>query len=203
LDALRRDAARMVGDPRSVLLCFTCDPYQPLERDHRLTRRALAILGEFRLRPLVLTKAGMLAREDVSLFAAVGAEVGVTLLFDDERSRAMWEPNAAPIDERVDLLRACRAAGVRTWVSVEPVIAPDQALRVIERLTSEALVDRVKVGRWNHDARARAIDWPSFVEQTSRLLEAWGGSYYLKDELWASATHEQRKRLAKERWAVA
>ena len=59
------------------------------------------------------------------------------------------------------MLKAAHEAGVRTWVSLEPVIDTAQALAVIQ----EALpyVDFWKVGKLNHmKAVEEKIDWPKF-----------------------------------------
>ena len=45
LKLLEKDAHSLRDDNREILFCFLSDPYQPLERTERLTRRALEIVG--------------------------------------------------------------------------------------------------------------------------------------------------------------
>src|SRR3990167_3742067 len=37
---LEADCKKLAGCKDRVLLCFTCDPYQPIDDEHQLTRRA-------------------------------------------------------------------------------------------------------------------------------------------------------------------
>ena len=54
--------------------------------------------------------------------------------------------------------------------------------KYLQRLATP-VVDTFKVGRWNHDARANAIDWRAFAQQAERLLQQLGARYTLKDDL--------------------
>jgi DNA repair photolyase len=173
LDALRSDARSMHGDPRPVLLCFTCDPYEPLEEVHHLTRQAIRILAAADLRPRILTKNGRLAMPDMQALAAAGADFGVSLSWDDEERRCEWEPGAGTLADRHAALAAAEAAGCRTWVSVEPVIDPDQALLVIERVAGH--VDALMVGKINHSPEAeKAVDWGRCAGAVVSLCESAG-----------------------------
>ena len=186
LRALEKDARGLSGDERPILLSFTSDPYQELERSARLTQRALDIMLGYQLRVRLLTKNPALALElDADLLGAGKVEFGTTILFVDDAKRALWEPFAPTTESRMKALEAAHEMGLKTWVSLEPVIDPAEALCVIERLTNS--VDVWKVGRWNHDARANAIDWASFTEAALELLTKVGARYYIKDELWRSA----------------
>jgi len=44
LAQLEKDCRKMAGDPRDILLNFTCDPYQPETVEKGVTREALLIL---------------------------------------------------------------------------------------------------------------------------------------------------------------
>jgi len=127
-----------------------------------------------------------------------GVEFGQTILFCRERDRRRWEPNASTVRERFEAASTAHAAGVRTWVSVEPVIDPEQALYVIGGMS--AVVDVWKVGKLNHDAeREKAIDWRDFLRRALEKLELQGAEYYIKDHLWAFADEGIRARWPKER----
>lgn len=58
LKRLEKDAKKIQGDPRTILLCFTCDPYQSFEAAE-ITHEALLILEAYGLMATVLTKAGL------------------------------------------------------------------------------------------------------------------------------------------------
>ena len=163
-----------------VLFCFTCDPYAPLEADMLITQKALRILGEAGIRTRVLTKNGSLARRDFSLMKQYGVEFGVTICFDSENMRAQWEPNAGSIAGRMNALAEAHGLGIKTWVSVEPVIEPKAALRAMELCREH--VDRFAVGKLNH--AKSDVDWTAFLRDTLDQFAAWDCGYYIKDALW-------------------
>jgi DNA repair photolyase len=133
----------------------------------------------------VLTKNPMLALElDSDCLKWANVEFGSTILFADDAKRAIWESGAPSIESRISAMRAARSMGLRTWVSLEPVIDPTEALAVIEALGDS--VDVWKVGRWNHDKRANSIDWKSFLASALEILHRAKAAYYIKDELWRS-----------------
>lgn len=182
LDQLERDAESMAGDPRQILLSFTSDPYQPIETEEKLTRRALAILHKYDLRATVLTKGGMLACRDFDILSwGAHNEFAVTLTTDDPDESLAWEPGAAPPGERLESLRRAHAMGIRTWVSFEPVINPDAVYRLLE--ASLDYVDLYKVGKLNYHKLAGTIDWRGFREKITELLERAGKPYIIKKDL--------------------
>jgi hypothetical protein len=194
---LKRDAKKLAGDPRPVLLCFTCDPYQPIESGLELTRRAIEILGENRMKIRVLTKNGALATRDFDLFKKYGVEFGQTIIWSRDSDRAIWEPRASSIDTRIGAAKSARELGIPTWISLEPVIHPGQALAVMDWIAND--IDVWKIGKWNHDKSAAAIDWRKFLFDCLTRLENLPCGYYIKDALWAFADDEIRARWPKER----
>ena len=61
------------------------------------------------------------------------------------------------------------------------MIDPEQSRHLIE--LSAPYVDLFKVGKWNHDSRGAAIDWPKFACDAVALLESLGKKYYIKKDL--------------------
>lgn len=180
LDALRRDVVALRGDPLHVLLCFTCDPYQRIDKEHRLTRQAIKIIKAADMHFEVLTKGGWKAERDFDLYGP-GDRFATTLTFSDMFESAEWEPLAATPINRIGTIREAKERGIETWVSLEPVIDPLQSLELI-RITCE-WVDNYKVGKWNHDKRAADIDWKRFGHEAVNLLEKLGKKYYIKEDL--------------------
>lgn len=176
---LEKDAPAYRG--REVLLCFMSDPYQPFEESGNYTGRALEILVRHGVRPVILTKSGGLATRDFELLRCGSGRYGATLTMDNAADSQEFEPGAAFPDERMRTLEAAHAYGIPTWVSMEPVIDPAQTLNLIRE--TAGFVDLYKVGRWNYDKRANAIDWKAFGEEAVALLTALGKPYYVKHDL--------------------
>lgn len=183
LRLLEKDAQKLKGDPRSILFCFLCDPYQPIERSERLTHHALEIMVKYRLNNQLLTKGcADLILEDLDLMKNAQTQLGITLCFTDDNLRQQWEPNASKVSDRLNILKTAHKGGIFTWVSLEPVIDPTQALKVIK--TANKYVDFWKIGKLNHMKRyERSVDWGKFLFDAKLLLNKLDAKYYIKKDL--------------------
>ena len=97
----------------TVWLSSVCDPYQPLEAKHRLTRLCLEALVESGFPVNIQSKSVLLLR-DADLMAGIRElEAGFTIATDDVRTARLCEPFASSPAERAKALRALRARGSR------------------------------------------------------------------------------------------
>jgi len=200
LDRLKHDLAAHGRPVAPILLSFTSDPYQPAESVHGLTRDVISLLESHECSIRLLTKAPSLAmHRDGQLLAEAMVDCGTSLSWTRESDRCHWEPNAATIVERLDYLRWARDAGLPTWVSVEPVIDPDQAIDVIRLCGS--FVDMIHVGRWNHDRRANEIDYGAFLRRSLSALSQLPCDYRIKDALWRHRDLRLEREFPRSRFA--
>jgi DNA repair photolyase len=177
---LKNDALKLKGDPREILLSFVTDPYQPDEMDLCLTRQAIQILMNHDLYFTILTKGGMRAERDFDLLAEYDkARFGTTVVFTSQADADKWEPYAPSIDDRIIAIKHAHDRGIKTWVSLEPVIDPKQALGLIREL--HPIVDHWKIGKLNY--RNLPVDWIAFRGEVQALLNSLGADYYLKRSL--------------------
>lgn len=183
LEALEREAPKYAGDPREVLLSFTSDPYQPCEEEHRLTRRALEILVDNGVRACVLTKDPQRAMDsDAELLLRGKVRLGTTAVFTSIRSSLKYELGAPSPASRQHALLAARRSGLFTWVSIEPVIDPAEALEVIRWFADAAC--EIRIGKINHRPDLeRAVDWPKFVADATALCQQLGVRFMFKKSL--------------------
>ena len=160
---------RHFRETREVLLCFMSDPYQSDEAA-LVTRQALLILEKYQFQKVnILTKAGFRAMNDFDILKRNGWKYGSTIIFNYEKSREEWEPSAPSIQSRIDAVRYAHSQGIFTWVSVEPVIYPDESVQVIKQLLP--YVDFWKVGKLNHFPNIeKDIDWKSFYQEVKSLI---------------------------------
>lgn len=101
------------------------DPYQPIEREWRITRDCIAVLAETNHPLTITTKSDRVVR-DIDLLAPMAARglVSVTLSvtsLDPVIARTL-EPRAPHPAKRLDAVAKLSAAGIRTYVSISPVI---------------------------------------------------------------------------------
>lgn len=185
LDGVLKDAknlSRFAGVPE-ILISFIGDPYQPVETDLKLTRKVLNILIKYNLPFTILTKGGRRAVPDFDLMSQYpGARFGTTLTFCYQDDLDKWEPDAAPLSDRIHAIAVAKDMGIPTWVSLEPVIDPDQALLIIGLYSR--IVDHWWIGKINHDkAVADSIDWPAFVAEAQDKISRLGVNASFKKSL--------------------
>jgi len=122
---LRRELAKTGYVPRTIAMGTNTDPYQPIERDRRITRQVLEVLAEHRHPVGIVTKSALITR-DIDILSAMARQglvrvaLSVTTL-DAKLARAM-EPRASTPARRLDALRQLAAAGIPTGVMVAPII---------------------------------------------------------------------------------
>ena len=101
------------------------DPYQPIERDHKLTRQILEVLAAHNHPVGIVTKSSLVAR-DIDILAPMAEKklaqvcLSVTTL-DRDLSRRM-EPRAPTPQRRLDTIRALTDAGIPCGVMAAPMI---------------------------------------------------------------------------------
>jgi DNA repair photolyase len=126
-----------------VWMSGVCDAYQPLERKYQLTRRCLEILVEQGWPVTIQTKSPLVLRDIEILKSSADAEVGFTITTAEEKVRRIFEPGAPPFMKRIEALGILRAAGVRTFVMVAPMLPGAEALADLLKGTVDyALIDR-------------------------------------------------------------
>jgi len=179
IDALVKEAPLYEG--KEVLMSFTTDPYQPIDEDLRLTRHALEIFVQNNIRPVILTKGGMRSVRDFDILSYCGGKYGTTLTYLDPAFSQLEEPAAAPPQERLDALMQAHEGGIETWVSLEPVIDPEETIEIIRRTYD--FVDEYRIGVLNYDRRAKSIDYRKFAETAVEMLALYGKRYYIKTDL--------------------
>ena len=125
---------------RPIAIGTNTDPYQPIERDHRIMRRILEVLWD-RRHPVSITTKGALVTRDLDLlerFAREGLiDVAISLTTLDNRLSRAMEPRATAPGNRLRIIRALADRGVPVSAMIAPVI-PALTDHEIERLTAAA-----------------------------------------------------------------
>src|SRR5262245_51096361 len=122
---LRRELSRPSWRCETVAVGTATDPYQPIEGRFRLTRGMLEALADARTPASVVTKGPMVIRDRDVLAglrdrAAVSVCVSVSTLDTDLWRRL--EPGTAPPRQRLRVVAALAAAGIRVGVLLAPIV---------------------------------------------------------------------------------
>jgi len=180
VEKLERECRRMHGHGERVLLSFTTDPYQPIDTEYRLTRAVIETLHRYGYAVQILTKGGTRSLCDLDCFMAADAYAATMTTLSDVESKK-WEPLAALPADRIEALGQFHAAGIPTWVSLEPVLDPGVALQIIRE--THTFVDLFKIGKLNHHQLAEEVDWRAFALDSVGLCESLEQPYYIKRDL--------------------
>jgi DNA repair photolyase len=184
LEILRQEAKKHYESDKPVLLSFTCDPYCKANDELQITRQTLEILLENKIPVSILTKGGLRALQDIEIFKKFKdhIQVGATLTFDNDNDSLKYEPNAALPHERIKMLKILNANNIKTWVSIEPVIFPEQSVKLIEKTLN--FVDHYKIGKLNHHPEIeKDINWYEFLLYIVVLLVKNDKDFYIKKDL--------------------
>jgi hypothetical protein len=156
-----------------------------------VSRKCLEACKEVGISFQVLTKNGKDASKDFDLYGPEDL-FGVTLTCDNDDDSLKWEPGAPLWIDRIESLKLAKSRNIKTWVSFEPVLDPEQTLHLIELVAPYA--DKIKVGKlntrnnqsWHCDEikeLSRTISWEVFGNKAVALLEKLKKDYYIKADL--------------------
>jgi DNA repair photolyase len=124
-ELLERELARPGYVPTTIALGAVTDPYQPIEREYRITRSILEVLDRTSHPVGVVTKSALVVR-DIDILSRMAArglvKVALSITTLDRRLARAMEPRAATPPKRLEALRQLSEAGIPTQVMVAPII---------------------------------------------------------------------------------
>ena len=124
-DLLEKELAAPRYRADVVALGANTDPYQPIERQYRVTRAVLEVLAKTNHPVGVVTKSNLVLR-DLDILAPMAAKglakVYISLTTLDRDLARRMEPRAPTPERRLEAIAALSAAGVPVGVMVAPII---------------------------------------------------------------------------------
>ncbi|MXP09654.1 PA0069 family radical SAM protein [Pseudoblastomonas halimionae] len=124
-ELLRATLAKPAYKAKPIAMGTNTDPYQPIERDYRITRQVLEVCLDAR-NPVTITTKSDRVLDDIDLLQEmaerklVAVAISVTTL--DPRLSSLLEPRAAAPAKRMAALGRLVEAGVPAHCSIAPVI---------------------------------------------------------------------------------
>jgi DNA repair photolyase len=124
-ELLRKELAKPGYRCAAITLGANTDPYQPIEKQYRLTRQLLEVLWEHRHPCAIITKSQLIC-DDLPLLAQLAREklvkvfISVTTLDDDLKRKL--EPRAASGNARLHTMARLADAGIPVGVLAAPMI---------------------------------------------------------------------------------
>jgi DNA repair photolyase len=168
---LRTELAKPSYQCSPIALGSNTDPYQPIEREWKITRQILEVLAEYKHPVSIVTKSALVER-DLDLLTQLARDdlvqvfVSVTTL-DAELARRM-EPRAAAPRRRLQAIARLNEAGVPCGVMVAPVIP----------FLTDAELEHVLQAAHRHGARSAGYTLLRLPYELKDLFKDWLAVHY-------------------------
>lgn len=124
-EVLEKELARKNYEPRPIAMGTNTDPYQPIEKDRKITRSILKVLASHNHPVTIVTKSRLVVR-DLDILAPMAqkglVKVAVSVTTLDRKLASTLEPRAATPQRRLDAIKLLSDAGVPAGVMFAPVI---------------------------------------------------------------------------------
>ena len=137
---LEKELAKKGYKPKTIALGTNTDPYQPIEKQYRITREILEVLDAADHPVTIVTKSALVTR-DIDILERMAskglAKVAMSITSLDRKLCRALEPRAATPGLRLKALRDLAASNIPTSVMVAPVI-PALNDHEIERILEAA-----------------------------------------------------------------
>jgi len=133
---LERELSSPRYQPRTIAIGTNTDPYQPIEKEHRVMRQVLEVLARANHPVGIVTKSALVLR-DIDILAPMAAKglakVALSVTSLDGKLSRLMEPRAAQPERRLETIRVLSEAGIPTSVMVAPIIPSinDQEIEAI------------------------------------------------------------------------
>ena len=149
-ELLRETLAKPRYKPAPIAMGTNTDPYQPIERQYRITRKVLELCLETR-HPVTITTKSDRVLDDLDLLAELAqcnlTAVSVSVTSLDPRLTGLLEPRGAAPAKRLAALGRLVEAGVPAHVSIAPII-PAITDEYLERILEQAASLGVRSASW-------------------------------------------------------
>ena len=183
---LRAELAKPSYRCLPIALGSNTDPYQPIEREWKITRKILEVLAEYKHPLSIVTKSALIER-DLDLLAQLArdnlVQVFISITTLDAGLARKLEPRASSPRRRLQAIEKLNEAGVPCGVMVAPVIP----------FLTDAELEHVLQAAQGHGARSAGYALLRLPYELKELFKDWLGTHYpLKAEHVMSRLREMR-----------
>lgn len=168
----------------STLISSVTDPYQPIEKECKITRKIIDILQGSDFSVSILTKSDLVLRDLKILkkFSPGKLSVGFTINFLKDRDRKLWETRASSINSRLEALKKLHNEGIPTYVHVGPYLEGigklEEIFDKVKDYIYEFQVENLNSKRKEKIRSTIKKEYPNLEERYRSILN--GGNEYRK-----------------------
>lgn len=188
---LRKELSKKSWKPQVLMLSGNTDPYQPIEKELKLTQGCLEVLRDFRNPVSLITKNSLVTRDldllkDLNDYNTVSVFISITTL--DNKLATIMEPRTSKPHIRFETIRKLSEAGIPVGVNIAPVIPGMTDNEIPEILKKSAEAGAMYAGyvmlRLPHGVKDLFLNWleeylpESKQKVVNRLIELFGEKLY-------------------------
>jgi len=206
-EILDKELSREKWDKKwTVNLSTVTDPYQPAERQFKITRDVLKVFLKHHNALMVTTKSDLILRdlEILSEIAKTGfLNIVLTIPVLDEALRKKIEPKTASVQKRIEVLNKIHNAGITVGVTAIPLFPHitdgEKDLEKLIKTFSENGADYVIIDMLNFREEARSRIMPFIKEEFPSLVSNYEGLYTTNycDKEYAKQVRKYANKLVK------
>ena len=170
-EVLKRELAAKKYQVAPIAIGTNTDPYQPIEKEHRIMRALLEVLADAN-HPVAIVTKGSLIERDIDILSDMAARglcrVGVSVTTLDATLSRLMEPRVPAPKRRLQVIARLAEAGIPVRVMASPMVPA---------LTDPELEAILEAGR---DAGAVAASWIMLrlPREVSPLMQEWLAAHY-------------------------
>ncbi len=176
ISRLRRDLSKIENNAL-ISMSNSSDPYPPMEKDFKLTRKALMMLSSANLRILILTKSDIVKR-DADLLSKMKAAVSITITTLESDKAGKMEPNAPDPIKRLKALKYLKSSGIPVILRLDPILPLLTEEDVEEVLEKCKFVDHVVTST----LKIKPIIYKRIIKVFPELKHPYKELYFVKGE---------------------
>jgi DNA repair photolyase len=149
-----------------------------MEKHLGFTQSAIQMLISAELPFTILTKSSLIDRDFLLFKSYPKFRAGFSFTTIDPIEAREWEPGCGYVRDRAAVLQKFKSHGIKTWVSLEPVMSVESTIRVIRELNK--WVDFFWVGALQHMQPPTPINLIEAHRQIMEVLEYYHSNYRFK-----------------------
>jgi len=122
---LRKELAKKSWQPQTLVMSGVTDPYQPIEKELKITRGCVEVLAECN-HPLAVITKNYLVTRDIDLFKTLAKKNTIRVIISvtslDKSITETMEPRTSRPQKRLQAIRELSEAGIPVQVNIAPII---------------------------------------------------------------------------------
>lgn len=160
-----------------VFFSTVSDPYNPLEKQHQLTRKCLEVLAKAQWPVQILTKSDLVLH-DIEIFKKFrhSIEIGFSITTLNKRAQMIFEPGASLVEKRIEAMKKLKKAGLKTYAFIGPILPYftnlKQIFEILKDKVNRIWFDTLNTSKenWQGLERALKLHYPRFLSEYRQIF---------------------------------